>query len=162
MSPDSGATPCGAAWPWAASAHAISPAPAPTVTSPVPRAAGLLAGGPARPPSTDNSNGTTACIATAPSALTSTAAGLGIRLTRGASHDGMTPAQHPMRRMSGSLAAVLLPRMTGALGVACDDGRGPPRLPIRWHTAGLANRRRFDTERALHARDYPRIMSLSV
>ena len=82
MGPDSSAHLRGAAWQWAASAHAISPAPAATVTSPAPRtAAGLLAGWPSRSPSRDNSNGTTACNATAPAVQASTPAGLGMRFT---------------------------------------------------------------------------------
>jgi hypothetical protein len=90
VSPDSSGHPCGAALPWAASGHAISPPPAATVTIPLPRAAGLPAGALARPPNTGNSNGTTACIATAPSVQTSTPAGLGIRFKQPASHDGVT------------------------------------------------------------------------
>ena len=63
-------------------AHAISPAPAATVTSPAPRtAAGLRAGRSARSSNRDNSNGTTACNATAPAVQTSTPAGLGMRFT---------------------------------------------------------------------------------
>jgi hypothetical protein len=81
VSPDSSVHPRGAAWQWAASAHVISPAPAATATSPAPRTAGLLAGRPARSSSRDNSNGTTACNATAPAVQTSTPAGLGMRFT---------------------------------------------------------------------------------
>ncbi len=132
MSPDPSAHPCGAAPPWAANAHAISPAPAATVTSPVPRVAGPLADAPAQPPSTDDSKGTTACIATAPSVQTSRPAGLGIRFTSRASHDGVTLAQCPLRGESGWLAAMLrLPDAhAGTLGVAITTAR-PPRLPIR-------------------------------
>jgi hypothetical protein len=82
VNPDSSAHPRGAAWQWAASAHVISPAPAATVTSPAPRVAGCLrAGRPARSPNRASSNGTTTCIATAPTVQTSTPAGLGTCLT---------------------------------------------------------------------------------
>ena len=74
------AQPRGAAWYWAANAHAISDAPAATVSSPAHRTAGgILAGGPARPPSRDSSNGIAACIATAPSVQPSSPAALGMR-----------------------------------------------------------------------------------
>jgi hypothetical protein len=44
-------------------------------------AEGLLARRPARSPNRDNSNGTTACIAAAPTIHTSTPAGLGMGFT---------------------------------------------------------------------------------
>lgn len=72
MGRDCSSQPRGAASWCAASAHSITVAPAPTVTSPMPRTTGfVLSFRATRSPSRDSSNGTTACIATAPSVQTS-------------------------------------------------------------------------------------------
>lgn len=74
--------PRGAASRCAASAHSITVAPAPTVTSPMPRTTGfVLSFRATRSPSRDSSNGTTACIATAPSVQTSMPTARGMRFT---------------------------------------------------------------------------------
>jgi hypothetical protein len=62
--------------------HAISDAPAATISSPALRTAGLvLPGGSTRSPSRDSSSGITPCIATAPSIQTSVPAARGMRFT---------------------------------------------------------------------------------
>src|SRR5216683_5791170 len=64
-----------------------------------------------------------------------------------ATEDGM-PAIMAMREEESCVPMA----HAGVLGLAGNDGRGPPRFPFRCHTAGLANRRRFYTERAVGAR----------